>query len=130
MDYSEISSEEALFTDQEDDTSYEDLDTTTQSSQSSMDARTLITWSQRLLITNRVLTIVHIALNLRLILFSWALYAAVGRFFIMLPLALESILSLIFEAVGTFPFAIPWNTSSSLHLAPFPILRCARKTEN
>lgn len=83
---------------------YEDLEISSQVSQTSATAHSRITWSQRLLITSRVLTILHIVLNLRLIVFAWALYAAVGRFFIMLPFALEATLSLVFEAVGSQAF--------------------------
>ena len=101
MEYDSFNSEEVVFSDQDEDIEYEDLETSSRDSQSSFDAKSVVEWSQRLLVASRVLTIVHIILNIRLIFFAWSLYAILGRFFIMLPLALEIVLSLVFEAVGT-----------------------------
>lgn len=102
MEYDSLQSEEVVFSDQDEDIEYEDLETSSRDGQSSFDARSVVEWSQRLLIASRVLTIAHIVLNVRLILFAWSLYSVLGRFFIMLPLALEIVLSLVFEAIGAY----------------------------
>ena len=108
MEYSSLDSgTEGVFTDGEDTVDYEqhdyeDLDTYATKEQSATSARHNVEWSQRLLIASRILTIVHILLNCRLLVISWTFYSMIGRFFIMLPFALEPVLSLIFAAVGTF----------------------------
>jgi len=101
MEYDSLNSEDVVFSDQDEEVEYEDLETSPSDSQSSYDPRSVVEWSQRLLIASRVLTIVHIVLNIRLVMFAWSLYSVLGRFFIMLPLSIEIVLSLIFEALGT-----------------------------
>lgn len=102
MEYDSLQSEDVVFSDQEEAIDYEDLETTIRDmEEEGSNPRSRIEWSQRLLIASRVLTIAHIVLNIRLIIFAWTMYAMLGRFFIMLPLSLEAVLSLVFEAVGT-----------------------------
>lgn len=101
MEYDTLSSDDVVFSDQDEGIDYEDLETTIQPAHGGANPRTRIEWAQRLLITSRILVIIHIVLNIRLIIFSWTMYNMLGRFFIMLPLALEALLSLLFVAIGT-----------------------------
>lgn len=104
MEYDTLSSDDVVFSDQDEVIDYEDLETTIQHGDGGSNPKTRIEWAQRLLISSRALVIVHIVLNVRLIVFAWTMYNMLGRFFIMLPLALEAILSLLFVAIGTYPF--------------------------
>lgn len=106
MEYDTLSSDDVVFSDQDEVIDYEDLETTIQHGDGGSNPKTRIEWAQRLLISSRVLVIVHIVLNTRLIVFAWTMYNMLGRFFIMLPLALEAILSLLFVAIGTSPITL------------------------
>lgn len=101
MEYDSLHSEDVVFSDQDETVDYEDLDTTIHHEKSGIRAKGRMEWSQRLLVASRTLTIMHIVLNIRLIMFAWTSYTVMGRFFVMLPLAIESALSLLFEALGT-----------------------------
>lgn len=106
MEYDTLASDDVAFSDQDEAIDYEDLETTIQHSHSGANPKQRIEWAQRLLISSRVLSIVHIVLNVRLIIFAWTMYNMLGRFFIMLPLAIEAIFSLLFVAIGTL-FTLP-----------------------
>lgn len=115
MEYSTLDSSDGLFTDGEESTvDYEDLDTFSKEEVSGA-TRSRVEWAQRLLVALRVLTIIHIVLNLRLLILSWTLYSVLGRFFAMLPFALEIVLALVFEALGTSSSKTPLTILCLLH---------------